>query len=94
MITKNSVMRKAIQMKIKPETADECFAEHVGEAKPQLDVVLPLLEDKLAFIFTNESIAELKPKIEVNRVPAAAKIGAFAQREVILPPGPTGMDPS
>jgi len=37
---------------------------------------------------------ELKPIIESNRVKTAAKVGMISQCDVIVPPGPTGMDPS
>jgi len=36
----------------------------------------------------------LKPRIESFTIPAAAKAGMEAQCDVVIPPGPSGMDPS
>jgi large subunit ribosomal protein LP0 len=36
----------------------------------------------------------LKPRIESFTIPAAAKAGMDAQCDVVIPPGPSGMDPS
>jgi hypothetical protein len=45
-------------------------------------------------IFSNLSVYELKSIIYSNRREAPAKPGAVSNVEVIIPPGPTGMDPS
>lgn len=45
-------------------------------------------------IFTNKSVFDLKSIILNNRRQAAAKCGDISSVEVIIPPGPTGMDPS
>jgi len=81
-------------MKIKPENAPEEFKDAVGKAKPDLECMLNYLKQKVAYIFTNESIAELKPKIEENKIATLPKAGTFALKDVNLQPGPTGMDPS
>jgi len=52
------------------------------------------LEYKVGFIFTNEPVFELKPRVESNKVAAAARPGSVAPIDVVIPPGPTGMDPS
>jgi len=45
-------------------------------------------------IFSNESVFSLKPIIEKNKVEAPAKVGVISPIDVVIPPGPTGMDPS
>ncbi len=49
---------------------------------------------KVGFIFSDAPVFELKPLIESNRIPAPAKVGTIAPLEVVIPPGPTGLDPS
>lgn len=57
-------------------------------------VLKPILKTQCGYIFTNEPVFELKPRIEGLTIPAAAKVGQEAQCDVVIPPGPTGMDPS
>jgi len=45
-------------------------------------------------IFTHESVSTLKPKIEGFTIPCRAKVGQVAPVEVVIPSGPTGIDPS
>jgi len=53
-----------------------------------------LIKEKVGFIFTDQSIAEIKPLIEANKVSAAARVGTISPIDVTIEPGPTGMDPS
>jgi len=48
----------------------------------------------VGFVFTNEPVFDLKPRVESNKVAAAARPGTIAPIDVIIPAGPTGMDPS
>ena len=52
------------------------------------------IRDRVAMIFTNESVSELKPKIEGYTIPCRAKVGQVAPVEVRIPKGPTGLAPS
>jgi len=36
----------------------------------------------------------MKPVIEANKVQAPAKVGVISPVDVVIAPGPTGMDPS
>jgi len=45
-------------------------------------------------IFSDAPVFELRPMIEQNKVPTAARVGSLAPIDVVIPPGPTGMDPS
>jgi len=42
---------------------------------PELDALLPMLKEKVGFIFTDKPVFELKPIIERNKVSAPAKVG-------------------
>jgi len=47
----------------------------------------------VGFVFTNGDLGEIRTVIEANRVPAPARIGAIAPKDVVVPPGPTDCDP-
>jgi len=52
-----------------------------------------LLVKNTGLIFCNEDLVGVRKLIESNKVPAPAKANSFAQCDVIIPAGPTGMDP-
>jgi large subunit ribosomal protein LP0 len=54
----------------------------------------PLLKDKVALIFSDASVHELKGKIEANKVPTEARVGVVSPVDFSCPAGPTGLDPS
>ena len=60
----------------------------------QIDKLIGLLRGKVGLIFSDAPVFELKPIIESNKKPAAAKVGMVAPIDVTIPPGPTGLDPS
>jgi large subunit ribosomal protein LP0 len=95
-IGKNTVVRRAVELKAADLPADEKYDwfRQFGAPKPQLNSLIPHLKNKIGYIFHNDPIFQLKPKIESFVVPAPARVGTIAQRDVVVPPGPTGMDPS
>jgi len=76
---KNTVIRKIVR----EETANN----------PKLIELLPLIQGNIGFCWTNGSLTDARKIITQNKVPAAAKVGNFAPEDVIIPPGPTGLDP-
>jgi len=76
---KNTLMRKVIREKSKQN--------------PNLASLLPHIKGNMGFVFTNGSLNEVRKIILQHKVPAAAKSGAIAPVDVMVPPGPTGMDP-
>jgi large subunit ribosomal protein LP0 len=52
------------------------------------------LKDKVALIFSDASIYELKTLIEANKIPTEARVGAISPVDFAVPAGPTGLDPS
>jgi len=64
-----------------------------GEKLTKLEALLPLVVGNMGFVFTNDSLVDIRKIILDNKVPAAAKSGTLAQRDVFIPPGPTGLDP-
>jgi large subunit ribosomal protein LP0 len=96
-VAKNTVIKKAISLRIEnPNPSDPDYDERkqLWSALPQLDKLAGLCKGKIGLIFSDSPVFELKPLIEANKVPCAAKVGAVAPIDVTIPPGPTGMDPS
>lgn len=59
-----------------------------------MNVLSNQLKGKLALVISDAPVFELMPIIESNRIETVAKVGAVAPCSVVVPAGPTGMDPS
>jgi len=79
---KKTLMRKIIR--------DEVNA---GNEKLKALLEPNILEKNIGLIFCNEDLQGVRSLIEGNKVPAPAKANSWAQCDVIIPAGPTGMDP-
>lgn len=77
---KNTMIRKAIK-------------GHLAK-NPQLECLLPHIKENIGFVFTKGDLNEVRKLLLENKVPAAAKAGSIAPIDVMLPAGPTGLDPS
>lgn len=76
---KNTIMRKI-------------FRERAVE-NPSLEAVLPLIRGNIGFVFCNDGLAQIRKEVIAEKVPASAKVGVMAPSNVIIPSGPTGLDP-
>jgi len=79
MMGKNTLMRKIIREQ--------------AVANPKLEALLPFMFFNVGLVMTNESLSEVRKMIMESKVPAAAKSGTMAPADVLVPAGPTGMDP-
>jgi large subunit ribosomal protein LP0 len=96
-VGKNTVVNKAISLTVKaPKEGDKSFEIRKDwfNENANIEKLVPLLAGKVGLIFSDAPVFEIKPIIEGNRKPAAAKVGMLAPIDVTIPPGPTGMDPS
>jgi len=94
---KNTVVKKAIDIRLEaPKEEDQDYELRKGlyTDLPQIEKLSQYCKGKVGFIFSDAPVHELRPMIESNRIPAPAKVGTFAPLEVVIPPGPTGLDPS
>lgn len=64
-----------------------------SEKNPALEALLPYVYGNMGFVFTNGDLNSLRSIITANKVPAGAKSGVIAPIDVVIPPGPTGLDP-
>jgi large subunit ribosomal protein LP0 len=76
---KNTICRKAIREHMVDNTA--------------LEALLPFVKGNIGFVFTNNDLNLIRKIVLENKVPASAKQGSIAPIDVVVPPGPTGLDP-
>jgi len=77
---KNTIIRRVLRERA--EKGDENLAG-----------LLPYIRGNIGFIFTNGDLNSLRAVVTQNKVPASAKTGVVAPIDVVIPPGPTGLDP-
>lgn len=61
--------------------------------QPHLEGLLPFIKGNVGLIFTNEDMKKIRDQVVEFKVPAAARAGTAAANDVLVPPGPTGLDP-
>jgi len=76
---KNTIMRKIVR-------------QH-ADKDPKLEALLPLIKGNIGFVFCNEDLAGIRKEVVAERIPAAAKTGVLAPIDVVIPAGPTILDP-
>jgi len=77
---KNTMIRKAIR-------------GHVENNKALADL-LPHIRGNIGFVFFKDDLQGVKKKLLDLRVAAPAKAGTIAPNDVVVPAGPTGMEPT
>jgi len=73
------MMRKAIK-------------EH-SEKNKQLEALLPHIVKNIGFLFTDQDLSLVRDAVVAIKVPAIARAGSISPIDVVLPAGPTGLDP-
>lgn len=79
---KNTLMKKCIRAYIE-KTGDDKWAD-----------ILDHLVLNVGIVFIEDDLVGIRKEIVTNTVPAAARVGAVANKNVTIPAGNTGMDPS
>lgn len=95
-ISKNTLIKKIIKMRtegIEEEEFKHLEQEH-GGLIPELSNLVPVMKDKVALIFCDAPVFELKQKIEANKVATEARVGVVSPVDFSVPAGATGLDPS
>lgn len=77
---KNTMVRKVLR-------------EYV-ESNPKVEPLIGLVKNNVGFVFTNGDLSIVEKKLLQHRVGAPAKAGTIAPNDVIVPKGPTGMEPT
>lgn len=76
---KNTLIRKVLREKV--------------QSNPKLESLIPYVVSNMGFVFTNDSLNEVRNIVLSHKIPAAARVGSYAPNEVIIPAGSTGLDP-
>jgi len=63
------------------------------EKYPVLEELLEHVRGNVGFVFTNMDLGDCRDILEANQIQAPAKAGTFAQADVFIEEGPTGMSP-
>jgi len=77
---KNTMIRKAIRGHL--------------ENNKNLEAILPFVRNNIGFVFAKDDLPDVKKKLTELKVAAPAKAGNYAPVDVIVPAGPTGMEPT
>jgi len=77
---KNTMIRKAIRGHI--------------ENNKNLEAILPHIRGNIGFVFAQDDLQTVKTKLTELKVAAPAKAGTIAPIDVVVPAGPTGMEPT
>lgn len=79
---KNTMMKRSIRLYCE-QSGNEYWA-----------TVIPELVGNVGIVFTRKELNDLKDEIAKYKVGAPARVGAIAPKDVVVPAGSTGMDPS
>jgi len=96
-IAKNTLINYIISIKsepLDPNNEDYEMLKKIGSPRPELKALSSSLKGKVGLIFTDQPVSDLKEKIEGNKIATEAKVGSIAPIDFVIPPGPTGLDPS
>merc|ERR1712151_519410 len=87
-IGKNSLIRKALKFVTEaPQAGSDDYEDHKNwKQNPKLECLRDLMVLNVGLIFSEEPYNELRTKIE------AQKISMPATTDVVIPPGPTGIE--
>jgi len=77
---KNTMIRKAIRGHLENNKA--------------LEALLPHVRGNIGFVFAKDDLSDVKKKLTDLKVAAPAKSGTIAPVDVVVPAGPTGMEPT
>jgi len=61
---------------------------------PAFESLIPIVKGNVGFVFTKADLSEIRTILIANKVLASAKSGALAPNDVIVPAGPTGLEPT
>jgi len=82
---KNTMIRKAIRGYIDKNKAS---------VPAGLEELMQHVRGNVGFVFTKGDLSAVKGKVIGLRVEAPAKVGTFAPNDVLVPAGPTGLEPT
>jgi len=93
-IGKNSLIRKALKFVTEaPNASSDDYEDHKQWTQdPKLEALKDLMVLNVGLIFSEEPYAELRTKIEAQKLSMPARTGVISPCNVIIPAGPTGIE--
>jgi len=61
---------------------------------PAFEALIPVVKGNVGFVFTHGDLNEIRQILVKNKILAPAKAGSLAPNDVIVPAGPTGLEPT
>lgn len=93
---KNTLVRAGITRRLKkPEEGDDDYELRKDSwyPLPEAERLLALCRGNVGFIFCKEDPSAVREVLNQHTKPAAARAGVLAPTDIIVPAGPTGLDP-
>jgi len=93
-VGKNTLIKKALKFVTqKPDASDPDYEDHSQWSQDaKLTALIPLMVENVGLVFSEEPYAELREKIEAEKIAMPARTGVPAPCDVIIPEGPTGVE--
>mmetsp|Transcript_14881 Transcript_14881/g.37778 ORF Transcript_14881/g.37778 Transcript_14881/m.37778 type:complete len:321 (-) Transcript_14881:90-1052(-) len=88
-------LRGKAEMIMGKNTVFRRVLRNVASELPVVDQIIPELKGNVGFVFTkDENLMAVRQSIIDNKVGAPARAGAIAPCKVVVPAGPTGLEPT
>jgi large subunit ribosomal protein LP0 len=71
-----------------------CVRKYIEDGHPEFENLLTVLRGNVGLVFTNGDLRTVRNDVTSYRVPAPAKAGIIAPSDVLIPAGPTGLEPT
>merc|ERR1711920_429343 len=93
-IGKNSLIRKALKFVTEaPQAGSDDYEDHKKWTQnSKLEVLRDLMVLNVGLIFSEEPYNELRTKIEAQKISMPARTGVLSPTDVVIQPGPTGIE--
>jgi large subunit ribosomal protein LP0 len=72
----------------------KCLRNYIDAGHPEVQSLYDSIRGNVGLVFTNGDMRSMKNDITSSRVPAPAKAGIVAPSDVMIPAGPTGLEPT
>lgn len=72
----------------------KCMRAYMEQGHPEVESLMNAIVGNVGLIFTNGDLRSMRNEVTAHRVPAPAKAGITAPSDVIIPSGPTGLEPT
>ena len=93
---KNTLIKAGLKKKMDaPKPTDEDYEVRKQNFKPmpQLEKLMGVCEGYMGLVFCRDNLSEVKDRLKGFQCNKGAKVGVLSPCDVVIQPGPTGLDP-